>query len=137
MPSCEPSFSRLLSCWQRIQALPAGVSINIKAKTSQTGCKLKSVDAGSLTCTHGKDIVFQRSEILTVKTPSRGRSALIGMAIGAGGGAIVGVSLGRNGSFVGRGAGAVIVAVPGAVIGAVVGALTNSSHHTIYTAPAP
>jgi uncharacterized protein YcfJ len=123
------------SNWQRVQALPAGQSINVSARTSHAGCTLKSVDADSLTCTHGKDLVFQRANIVNIKLPHRGRSTLVGMAVGAGGGAIVGVSLGRNGSFVGRGAGAVIVSVPGALIGAIIGATTDFAHSTVYKAP--
>ena len=121
------------SNWQHVQALPIGASINVEAKTRSTNCYLKHVD--TLTCTHGKDVVFQRVDILTVKIPRRGRSALIGMAIGAGAGAVLGAATGRNGSFVPRGLGAVILAVPGAPIGAAVGALTDFARSTVYKAP--
>jgi len=79
----QPAQPSAGSNWQHVQMLPIGASINVKARTSQAACTLKSVDADSLTCTHGKDIVFQRADILTIKISRRGRSALIGTAIGA------------------------------------------------------
>jgi hypothetical protein len=123
------------SNWQRVQALPVGQSIDVTAKASHANCKLKSVDADTLTCTQRKDIVFQRADILSVKVPRRGRSALIGTAIGAGAGAVFGFASGRNGSFVPRGLGAAIFGVVGAPIGAAIGALTDFNHSTVYKAP--
>jgi hypothetical protein len=125
--------------WQKIQALHAGSSIKVVARLQSTSCKLKSVDADTLTCTHGKDIVFQRTDISTIKVPRRGRSATVGLLIGAGVGAGVGALSGgcKAGSFciVSRGASTIILAIPGIAIGAAVGALTDFTRSTIYKAP--
>jgi hypothetical protein len=127
------------SGWQRVQVLPIGTSINVAAKTGHGNCKLKNVDADTLTCTHGKDIVFQRTDIVTVKVPRRGRSTLIGMAIGGGAGAGTGYAIGGcqagKDCFVPRSAGAVILGLAGAGVGAVTGFFTNPAKSTIYTAP--
>ena len=126
------------SGWQRVQALRAGTSINVKAKTGHASCKVKTVDPDSLTCTHGKDLVFQRTDIQTVKVPHRGRSALVGLAIGGGGGAIVGaIAAGPCSNFciVGRGDVALIFGVGVGAVGAITGALTDFTRSTIYMAP--
>src|ERR1035437_10799464 len=123
-PASQPHAG---SNWQHVQALPVGASIQVKASKSHASCKLKSVDADSLTCTSNKDLVFQRNDIVTIKVPRRGRSALIGTAIGAGGGAVFGFAASGckagTGCIIPRPLGALIFAVPGAVIGAVTGAL--------------
>lgn len=134
------------SNWQHVQALPAGTSIQVKASKSHANCKLKSVDADALTCTSRKDLVFQRTDILTIKIPRRGRSTLIAMGIGAGTGAIVGAatsgcSTAEKNSFLGcfltptRPQGAAIGAVLFGAIGAPIGALTDFAKSTIYKAP--
>jgi hypothetical protein len=134
------------SNWQHVQALPVGQSINVTAKASHASCKLKSVDSDSLTCTHGKDIVFQRADIVSIKVPRRGRSTLIAMGIGAGAGAVVGAatsgcSATEKNSFLGcfltptRPQGAAIGAVLFGAIGAPIGALTDFAKSTIYKAP--
>ena len=124
--------------WQKVQALAAGTSIKVKTRTGNTACTLKSVDAGALTCNHGKDIVIQQADILTVKVPHRGRSALVGLAIGGGGGAIVGAASIPSCSgicIISRSTGAVVVGVAGALIGAIVGVTTDFTHTTVYKAP--
>jgi hypothetical protein len=125
--------------WQSVQAIRAGTSINVKAKTSHAGCKLKSVDADSLTCTHGKDLVFQRTDIVNIKVPHRVRSTLVGLGIGAGTGAAVGSALGGcpagKDCFVSRPEGAAIIGVPAALIGALTGVLTDFTRSTVYKAP--
>jgi hypothetical protein len=142
----QPAQPPAGSNWQHVQALPVGASINVKARTSHASCTLKSVDADSLTCTHGKDIVFQRSDILTVQISRRGRSTLIAMGIGAGAGAIVGAatsgcSATEKNSFLGcfltptRPQGAAIGAALFGVIGAPIGALTDFAKSTVYKAP--
>jgi hypothetical protein len=129
------------SNWQHVQALPIGASIYVKAKSSQTNCKLKSVDADTLTCTRGKDLVFQRADIVTIKIPHRGRSTLIGLAIGGGAGAAIGFGAGTNNSngFFGpnfmRGAVTAVFGVGGGLIGAITGGLTDFSKSTVYKAP--
>lgn len=129
------------SNWQHVQALPAGANIRVKAQHKSTSCKLKSVDADSLTCTSAKDITFQRAEIKSITIPRPGRSSLIGLAIGGGTGAIVGFAAGSsNGTtFFGKnafrgqlaGLGAAIFGIPGAAVGAV----TDFAHSTVYKAP--
>jgi hypothetical protein len=145
-PTQQPVSPPAGSNWQHVQALPVGASINVKARKSHAGCKLKSVDADSLTCTHGKDLVFQRADILSVKIPRRGRSTLIAMGVGAGVGAIVGAttsgcSTAEKNSWFGcfltptRPQGAAIGALVFGLIGAPVGALTDFTRSTVYTAP--
>ena len=129
------------SNWQHVQALPLGTSTNVKARKSHLSCALKSVDADSLTCTHGKDTVFQRAEILTIKIPHRGRSTLVGLAIGGGAGAVIGFGVGtRSGDgFFGpnflRGAVTAVFAIIGGAAGTAVGAGTDFTHSTVYKAP--
>jgi hypothetical protein len=128
------------SSWQKVQTLPAGTSIKVKAKTGNTNCTLKIVDAGALTCTQGKgkDIVIQQADILTIKIPHRGRSTLAGLAIGAGTGAIAGAAAipSCNGiCIVTRSDGAIVVGVFGALVGAIVGVTTDFTHVTVYKVP--
>jgi hypothetical protein len=145
-PTQQPAQPPAGSNWQHVQALPAGTSLNVKARTSHLACKLKSVDADTLTCTHGKDATFQRSEILSIKIPRRGRSTLIAMGVGAGVGAIVGAatsgcSTAEKNSWFGcfltpsRPQGAAIGALLFGIIGAPIGALTDFAHSTVYKAP--
>jgi hypothetical protein len=145
-PAQQPASPPAGSNWQHVQALPVGASINVKARKSHAGCKLKSVDADSLTCTHGKDLVFQRTDILSVKIPRRGRSTLIAMGVGAGVGAIVGAatsgcSTAEKNSWFGcfltptRPQGAAIGALVFGLIATPVGALTDFTRSTVYTAP--
>lgn len=130
-----PSAPKSGSNWQHVQALPAGSSIQVQARKSHAKCNLKSVDADSLTCVQKKDLVFQRTDIVSIKIPRRGRSTLAGMGIGAGAGAVLGAAVGQNGTFVPRGLGAIILGVLGTPIGAGIGAATDFSRSTVYTAP--
>jgi hypothetical protein len=129
------------SNWQHVQALPIGASISVKSHDRQQNCTLKSVDADTLTCTHGKDFVFQRAEILTIKIPHRGRSALIGTAIGGGTGAIIGFAStssscgGDNLCAVGRGAVGAFLGVGGGALGGLIGGLSDFTRSTVYKAP--
>jgi hypothetical protein len=128
------------SNWQHVQALPVGASVDIKARSSHASCTLKSVDADSLICTRGKDIVFQRSDILTIKIPHRGRSALVGSAIGGGTGAVIGFAIGTNNNngFLGhnfmRGAVTAVFGVGGGVVGGITGGATDFTRSTVYKA---
>jgi hypothetical protein len=130
------------SNWQHVQALPLGTTIQVKTPKSKTKCALKSVDADSLTCLRGKDIVFQRTEIRSITIPRRTRSTWVGTAIGGG----VGFGLGtgaaaatdKGGWFSGAGWDALsgaLLGLLGAGIGAGVGAGTDFTHSTIYKAP--
>jgi hypothetical protein len=140
-PAQQPAQPPAGSNWQRVQALPAGTSINVTARTSHLACKLKSVDADTLTCTHGKDAIFQRSEILSIKVPRRGRSTLVGLAIGGGAGAAIGFGAGTNNSngFFGpnfmRGAVTAVFGVVGGATGTFVGGFTDFTKSTVYKAP--
>jgi len=137
-PAQPPSGSN----WQHVQALPIGASINVKARTGHLSCALKNVDADSLTCVHGKDTVFQRTDIQKITIPRRGRSALIGTAIGGGAGAVTGFALATDNNpdaFFGknafRGAATAIMGILGAGIGAATGGLTDFAHSTVYKTP--
>lgn len=139
-PTSPPAGSN----WQHVQVLPVGQSINVSARTSHASCKLKSVDADTLTCTHGKDLVFQRTDIVNIKFPHRGRSTLVGLAIGGGTGAIIGAAAGSPGcssaqtfclNIISRGDLAAIGAVGFGAVGALVGVLTDFSRSTVYKAP--
>jgi hypothetical protein len=133
-----PGQAPASSSWQHVQALRAGTSINVKARTSHASCTLRAVDDDTLTCTRGKDLVFQRSDILTIKDPHRGRSTLVGLAIGGGAGAIAGaVAAGPCNNFciVGREDVALIFGVGLGAVGAITGALTDFTRSTIYKAP--
>jgi hypothetical protein len=125
-----------------VQALPAGTSLYLNAKGGHKRCKVESVTADALNC-FGKNAVYPRADIWSIKIGHRGRSALEaaipGFALMATGGiARAAESCSNQGliSFCGLGP-AVVVAggVAVAIIGAGVGALTNFSKSTIYTAP--
>ncbi len=123
------------SNWQHVQVLPVGTSLYVNAQTRHTACKLKSDDADTLTCTDaGKDVVFQRTEIFTIKISRRGRSALIGAAPG---GALLisgGIGLAVDNNSLGAGA-AGVYGIVIALIGALIGELTDFSRSTVYKAP--
>jgi len=126
------------SNWQHVQALPEGTSIRVKSRNSSAVCNLKSVDADSLTCVHGigKDIVFQRVEIQSIKIHHRARSAAVGAGIGFVAGVSTGYGLfkaeggGSWGGLISTGAG-----VGFGVIGAVIGVATDFTHSTVYKGP--
>ena len=133
------------SNWQNVQALPVGTSIQVsiqaKASTRHTVCTLTAVDADSLACDRNvrfnvQKVLFQRTEIRTVKLTRRGRSAVFGAAIGAGAGAVAGGIQGaRSNYFAVHGAFAMIYAFAGAFAGAPIGYLTDFSASTVYRAP--
>ncbi len=120
--------------------LPIGASINVKSRTSHLACKLKSVDADTLTCTHGKDVVFQRADILTIQISRRGRSALIGLAAGGGVGALLGYATSSSCKpgdlcILPRGGVAAFTGVTFGLIGTITGGLTDFTRSTVYRAP--
>jgi hypothetical protein len=136
----QPAQPRANSAWERVQTLPAGLSINVKSRTTHASCKLKTVDADSLTCTHGKDIVFQRTDILNIKAPHRGRSTLVGLVIGGGAGAGVGAGITAGSSckqlcIVSNGDVVAITALAGGIVGAITGAATDFTRSAVYKAP--
>jgi hypothetical protein len=124
-----------------VESLPAGTTLFVNAKGGHKACKLKSATADMLTCAGtGKDAVYPRAEVWTIKIGHRGRSALIGAIPGG-----VMVAAGGIGQatenctgqfFCGLGPAALELGGVGiGVIGAGVGALTDFSKSTIYTAP--
>jgi hypothetical protein len=134
------------SNWQHLQALPAGASIQVSARTRHANCTFEKADDDTLTCTHGKSILFQRSEVKSIKIPRRGRSTLIALGIGAGSGAIVGAAItgcstAQKDSFFGcfitptRPQGAAIGAALFGVIATPIGFFTDFARSTIYKAP--
>jgi hypothetical protein len=135
------------SNWRRVQALPTGMSLYINTKGHHTRCTLKGVAEDTLSCNHGKDLLFQRSEIQSVKISRRGRSTLVAAGIGIGVGAIVGVASGSSctaaekSSFLGcfmilsRGDMALIGGAVGGVVGAPIGLTTDMTRSTVYKAP--
>src|SRR5579859_7159230 len=72
------------SNWQHVQVLPVGTAINVKARSGHASCNVKSVDANSLTCTGKKDMVYRRTDVLSIGISHRGRSTGIGAAVGGG-----------------------------------------------------
>jgi hypothetical protein len=136
----QPAVSPEGSDWHRVEALPLGVSIYVNARTRHQTCKLKTVDADTLTCSNGNNPMYQRAEITSIKITRRGRSALLGLGIGAGAGAITGFAVGtKPGGFFGpnafRGAIAAVFAGIGGLAGAGVGAATDMMRSTIYKVP--
>jgi hypothetical protein len=120
--------------------LPAGANLNVKTRTGHASCKLKSVDADSLTCTHSKDLTFQRTDIVNIKIPHRGRSTLIGLAAGGGVGAIIGAAATHGNTcsqfcFVSNADVTLATSLVGGFVGAVVGVTTDFSRSTVYKAP--
>jgi hypothetical protein len=146
----QPSSSAATSAgsvWEHVQALPVGTSLYISGVRRHAGCKFKSADADTLTCSHGQDILFQRAEIKAIKIPHHGRSTLVGAGIGAGVGAILGAAVGsscttqQRQSFLGclnilsRGDLAVGGAVTFGVIGTPIGYFTDFTRSTVYRGP--
>jgi hypothetical protein len=146
LPACSATLAQQTTSptsgtgWQKVQMLPAGANINVKTRTGHASCKLKSVDADSLTCTHGKDFTFQRTDIVNIRIPHRGRSTLIGLAAGGGVGAIIGAAA-THGSpcnqfcFISSADVALATGLAGGVVGAVVGVTTDFTRSTVYKAP--
>jgi hypothetical protein len=118
--------------WNHVEQLKPGTTLHIKTTHGKVSCAFGSADADSLTCGKGLTIHLQKSEILSISSPHRGRSAAVGAAIGGGAGAAVGGSLGTSGGIVGKGGLAAIFAIPLAVIGGLIGLTTDFTHGTIY-----
>ncbi len=111
----------------------------MNAKSGHASCTLKSVDIDSVACTRGKDLNFQRADILTIKIPRRSSSALIGAAIGGGAGAGIGLAA-SGGSckqlcIVSRGDVIAVGGLGGALAWAITGGLADFAKSTVYKAP--
>jgi len=120
------------SNWQHVQVLPAGTSIKVNARSCHANCKVKSVDADSLSCTGKTDMVYQRTDVQSIGISHRGRSAGIGAAVGGGVGAGIGAGSCHNGW---QGVCAIGLGAQGAVAGLLVGLFTDFTRSTIYKAP--
>jgi hypothetical protein len=127
------------SNWQYVQALPIGTSIYVNAKRRCVSCVLYSVNADSLTCSHGTNITLQRAEIKCINISHRGRSAWIGAAILAAPG-IVGVesvwkSRSPDAGPLNRGTAAVVAGTASGIVGGLAGFFTDFTRSTVYKAP--
>jgi len=132
------------SNWQRVMALPASTKVDIRLTSNghvkHVHCRVGSVTADSLACS-GASITVPRTDILSIKIPRRGRSALIAGGVGALGLGIAGFvsTTNSNDSFFGpnflRGPATAVGAIGGGLIGGGIGALTDFSKSTIYRAP--
>ncbi len=140
----QPAQPPAGSNWQHVQALPISASIYVKAKHSHSKCILKSADAVTLICTRGKEIVYQRVDIVNIKIPRHGRSTLAGLAIGAGVGAALGAATGGDpckttqgfcADVASRGETAAFSGFLFAAIGAPIGYFTDFTRSTVYRAP--
>lgn len=119
--------------WAGVQALAPNTALHIKARTHNAHCRLQSADTDTLTCLTGaKAETYQRSDILSIKVPHRTRSTIVGLAAGAGVGAIIGAAAGKTDGIIGRGAFAAILAIPLGLIGGLVGAATDFTSATVY-----
>ena len=142
MASCfsahaQQSTSTKAVGWARVESLPSGVSVEVKALKDNMHCKFKGATDEAITCVSDDGAsthVYPKADVKRVRLPHRGKSTVTGLAIGAGGGAVFGAAVGRNGSLVPRGAAAVVFGVVGAVIGTIVGVSTDFMHTTIYKA---
>ncbi len=132
----SPSALAAGSDWQHVQALPVGTSIYLQANHKTSKCMVTTVDADTLTCTRGKDITFQRTEIDSIKLPHRGRSSLILSGIGAGVGVAVVKAVASSSLFGAPAKGGVYAG--GAGMGAIMfwplGYITDPARSTIYKA---
>jgi hypothetical protein len=125
--------------WDAVRGLSTGTALDIKLRKGSQKCAFRSADADSLACQPGTDVTIQRVDILTIKVHHRGRSALSGLAIGAGGAAIGGFAVAtgpcNNFCFVGRGTVAAVFGVGGGAIGALTGYFTDFTRSVVYKAP--
>ena len=122
--------------WARVQALSPGEHVHITTGQGTLWCSFESADAQSIRCRHGKQTETRtQAEVRRISVSHRGRSMLIGAAIGAGGGAVAGAAVARNGQIIGRGGLAAILGIPLGSLGGAVGAATDFTHQVVYRAP--
>jgi hypothetical protein len=126
--------------WQNLSTLHAGQKIRVVEKNAKavTGTFANVSDTALTLQQKGLERMIQRQDVSTVNlmgVSHRLRNALIGGAVGAGGGAGVGAASWENRGFVGgKGTGAAVGAVIGFGVGAVVGALVPRHQVIIYSA---
>jgi hypothetical protein len=125
-----------------VEAVTPGTTLFLNAKGGHKSCKVESVSADAVEC-KGRNALYPRSAIWSIKVGHRTRSALLaaipGGALIAGGGIALATEHCSNQSFISFcGLGPTVAVGAGgaiAIIGASVGALTDFSKSTIYTAP--
>jgi hypothetical protein len=124
--------------WDAVRALSPGASLDIKLRHGGQKCDFRSADSDSLVCTHGTNLTLQRADILQIKIHHRGRSTLAGLAIGAGGGALIGAASTpscNNFCIVGgKGFGAAVVGIAGGGVGAITGYFSDFTRSVVYKA---
>ncbi len=120
--------------WDSVQQLAPQTHLKIAADQHGGACVLQTVSPDGLVCLHGKGTrSVARAEIRSIKLARKGRSAGLGLAVGAGVGLAVGVGIGEaingsdKGSFVHVSAGksAAVGAGIGVIVGAGVGTLVG------------
>jgi hypothetical protein len=127
------------SDWSRVQALPPGTTLHVKAVKNGGLCHLKSTSAEGLICegTGGKSF-HPVSDIRAVQIAHRGRSAAILGAVGAGVGVGVVAASSKAIGFGGGAKGAVFAGGVGlgALVFAPIGFFSDAFRgETIYSAP--
>jgi hypothetical protein len=122
--------------------LPTGTSIYVYTRGRHKRCEFASADAGTLTCIRGKRVTFQRTEIASIKLAHRGRSSLVGLAVGVGGGIGIGSAIPLahpggplNFEPLARALLVGIGAASGTIGGSLAGYLTDFTRSTVYKAP--
>ena len=135
LPAQSAPSTPAISGWSRVQALTANTSLHISARTHNAHCRLKTVEADTLTCVvadGARTEVYQRSDIKSIKVPHRGRSTVVGLAIGGGAGIITGIASGGKGQLFTRGELASSFGIIFGAVGALIGALTDFTQTTVY-----
>lgn len=127
-------------CWDNLRQFPEGQKIEVidmelrSVNGSFTGFTEEAISLRS----DSNDISIKRTQVFRVtshEASHRGRNTLIGLAIGAAGGAAVGAIGGSRYHEEGETGVFMLVGIPiGAGIGAGVGAVMPSGHKTIYRA---
>jgi hypothetical protein len=132
--------------WQRIEQLPVHTAVNVSKDNGKLSCSITAVTDDQLTCsTKGSNAVqISRAEIKSIKLSNRGRSAVVGLLLGAGIGAGAGVGIGLminsgdKGSWVhvssgkAAGVGAALGFIIGAIPGTLIGYSTDHFGTTVY-----
>jgi Mn2+/Fe2+ NRAMP family transporter len=73
--SAAAQNTTIVAGWDRVVALPVRSQIYVYDRTTHKRCYLKSADAETLVCSNGGDLVYRRSEIVSIKLSHRVRSA--------------------------------------------------------------
>lgn len=135
--SCAAAAQTGHSTWENLSQLKVDQKIKI-VETSGTKHSVYFLSVSDSAIRFRENIgerSIERSAIRSVKLtdPRRGRNALIGMGLGAAGGAALGAATtSSEGIIGGRGFGAFAVGILGAAIGAGTGAILPT-HKTIYS----